>query len=57
MADHKHTRKDRANPLALWIAIGPGVGVAPDDIALGLGIGIALDVAIGLAQSRRGDQE
>jgi hypothetical protein len=39
--------------VAIGVAIGAGVGVALDNIALVMGIGIALGVAIGAAQMKK----
>jgi hypothetical protein len=61
MTDDNQSRKEDANPLALWIAIGltmgAGTGVALDNLILGVGVGITLGVAVGLTQSQRRDQE
>ena len=57
MAEDKSPLQKRpASWIGIGLAIGAGVGVALDNIALGISIGMVIGAGISLQQSRQGDE-
>lgn len=56
MADDKQRSEDQHLTwgIAVGVAIGAGLGVAMDNLAMGVGIGIAIGAGIGYAWSEQG---
>ena len=57
MSDEKSPLQKRpASWIGIGLALGAGVGVALDNIALGISIGMLIGALISLQQSRKGNE-